>query len=245
MQPDFARSQLASPEKPSYSRDICAPEVSARSAREPSKTSVEGGFYGAAGKRLFDISLALIMLPILAPTILILLILASMDGGWPMFRHRRIGRNGETFGCLKIRSMVVDADVRLARLLESDPAAAAEWALSQKLTDDPRITAFGQFIRKTSLDELPQVWNVLMGEMSFVGPRPIVRDEMIRYGMSIGAYLQMRPGLTGPWQASGRNDMSYDERVTLDVEYSRSFGFAKDVKIILATGMAVLKRTGK
>ncbi|MEI4473740.1 sugar transferase [Frigidibacter sp. MR17.24] len=203
------------------------------------------GFYATTGKRLFDIAFAAVMLVLLAPTMLLLMALAALDGAAPLFRHKRIGRHGEVFGCLKIRSMVADADLRLARVLAEDPVAAAEWACAHKLSDDPRITRFGRFIRQTSLDELPQLWNVLRGEMSIVGPRPIVRDEMVRYGASIGAYLQMRPGLTGPWQASGRNDMSYDERVALDVDYARSLGFVQDLKIILRTAGAVVRRTGK
>lgn len=206
---------------------------------------LQGRFYATTGKRLFDFTFAALMLVMLWPTILVLMVLAALDGGPPLFRHARIGRNGAAFGCMKIRSMVVDAEQRLAEVLARDPAAAAEWAVAHKLTDDPRVTAFGRFIRKTSLDELPQLWHVLCGEMSIVGPRPIVRDEMVRYGPAIGAYLQMRPGLTGPWQAQGRNDLSYDERVALDVEYARSMTFGQDLRIIALTALSVINRTGK
>lgn len=203
------------------------------------------GFYPTFGKRLFDIFFSSVMLVMFAPLIGILLFVVSLDGSSPLFRHNRIGQGGRVFGCLKIRSMVADAPERLAEVLARDPEAAAEWAASHKLTNDPRITQFGQFLRKSSLDELPQLWQVLRGEMSIVGPRPIVREEMVRYGTEISSYLQMRPGLTGPWQATGRNELSYDERVALDVDYAHSMSFGKDLVIIAMTAMAVLRRTGK
>ena len=149
------------------------------------------------------------------------------------------------FRCWKIRTMVPDADQRLAKLLETDPIAAAEWARDHKLEDDPRVTRLGQFLRKTSLDELPQLWNVLKGDMSFVGPRPIVIEEMSRYGMYQAAYLAMKPGVTGMWQVSGRNDVTYDERVQMDVSYFDRISFLLDVRLIAKTASAVFHRTGK
>jgi lipopolysaccharide/colanic/teichoic acid biosynthesis glycosyltransferase len=141
--------------------------------------------------------------------------------------------------------MVFDASERLAELLRSDPEAAAQWARDQKLKNDPRITVFGVFLRKTSLDELPQLWNVIRGEMSLVGPRPIVPDEIDRYGKWAPRYESMKPGLTGPWQISGRNDVTYDERVMMDVRYARRHSLVGDLYILFMTGMAVLNRTGK
>jgi lipopolysaccharide/colanic/teichoic acid biosynthesis glycosyltransferase len=153
--------------------------------------------------------------------------------------------DGKAFKCWKIRTMVHDAETRLRAHLKADPEAAAEWDRDRKLTNDPRITRLGQFLRRTSLDELPQIWNVLRGEMSFVGPRPIVRSELQKYGSFRGAYKTMKPGITGLWQVSGRNDVSYDERVKMDVEYMNNVSFLLDVQIILGTAGAVLSRTGK
>lgn len=171
--------------------------------------------------------------------------MTTRDGGPGFFGHRRIGRNGEVFRCWKIRTMVVDAEARLAEHLASDPEAAAEWERDHKLRDDPRITRLGAFLRATSLDELPQIWNVLKGEMSFVGPRPVVRDEMRKYGAARTAYLAMKPGITGLWQVSGRNDVSYDERVAMDVEYVSSVSLLTDVRLILLTGLSIVDRTGR
>ena len=167
------------------------------------------------------------------------------DGGRPFFGHRRIGRDGRTFKCWKVRSMVPDAEARLREYLAENEEARAEWATSFKLTHDPRITRLGNFLRKSSLDELPQLWNILKGEMSIVGPRPVTKDELKFYGERVSYYIRMSPGLTGPWQVSGRNDLAYHERVALDVDYARNCNVATDIKVIFATAMAVLKRTGR
>ncbi|WP_422078101.1 sugar transferase [Vannielia sp.] len=201
--------------------------------------------YARVGKRAFDIALALVLLPLVAPVILTLCAIVRRDGGPSLFAHSRIGLGGRRFNCWKIRSMVADAEKKLKAHLEAHPTAAAEWARDFKLENDPRITRFGQFIRKTSLDELPQVWNVLRGDMSFVGPRPIVDEELSRYGTMRQAYLSMRPGITGPWQVLGRNDISYAERVQLDADYARSLGFWTDVQLIARTAGVVLRRTGR
>ena len=137
--------------------------------------------------------------------------------------------------------MVMGAEERLQAYLAANPAAATEWARDHKLTNDPRITQFGDFLRKTSLDELPQIWNVLKSEMSFVRPRPIVRAETSKYG----AYLSQKPGITGLWQVSGRNDVSYVERVAMDVDYSLRGSLTFDMELILRTGMSVLGKTGR
>ncbi len=140
--------------------------------------------------------------------------------------------------------MVIDSEARLKQHLAENPEALVEWRESQKLTNDPRITKLGAVLRATSLDELPQIWNVLKGEMSFVGPRPVVRDEIRRYGELRTAYLSLKPGLTGLWQVSGRNEVSYDERVQMDVEYLTSASFVQDVVILCKTGGAVVNQTG-
>lgn len=202
-------------------------------------------YYSRFGKRIFDIVFALLLLPVLVPVILILWGVVRLDGGPGFFGHTRVGQNGKPFKCWKVRSMVVDAESRLQAHLDASPEAAAEWERDHKLTNDPRINRLGRILRKTSLDELPQIWNVLKGEMSFVGPRPIVTKELAKYGSSVSAYLAQKPGITGLWQVSGRNDISYDERVALDVAYLSRCGFFNDLKIILRTGAAVLGRTGR
>ena len=148
------------------------------------------------------------------------------------------------FKCLKFRSMLVDADRRLQELLAQDPVARAEWERDHKLRDDPRITALGSFLRRSSVDEIPQLFNVLRGEMSLVGPRPIVAAEVPRYRRYINHYCSVTPGITGLWQVSGRNDVSYRRRVALDVTYARSKSLLFDLKILAATVPAVLLRKG-
>ena len=197
------------------------------------------------GKRLFDILAALGGLIFLSPVMITLAILVrAQDGGPALFAHTRIGKNGKPFKCYKFRSMVMDAQQKLETLLSTDPEAAAEWARDQKLRKDPRVTALGRFIRKTSLDELPQLFNILKGDMSVVGPRPIITDEMARYGNHLEDYLSVTPGVTGPWQVSGRNDVSYDERVRMDARYARSWTVAGDIWITLKTVPAVLLSRG-
>lgn len=201
--------------------------------------------YRRFGKRVLDICLVVLLAPVLVPLIASLLFAVRRDGGPGLFGHVRIGQDGKTFRCWKIRTMVTDSEARLEQHLRDNPDAAAEWARDHKLTNDPRITGVGQLLRKTSLDELPQLWNVLKGEMSFVGPRPIVLDEMAKYGRHQAAYLAMMPGVTGMWQVSGRNDVSYEERVQMDVDYFDKISFALDVTLIAKTALAVLNRTGK
>jgi len=211
----------------------------------PLRAPAGQGLYSRTGKRIFDLVLAILLLPLLAIVIAALWILVRRDGGPGFFSHSRIGRNGQVFECWKVRTMVVGAEDRLQTYLSSNPAAAAEWARDHKLTNDPRITRIGNFLRKTSLDELPQIWNVLKGEMSFVGPRPIVSAELARYGVSVGTYLDQKPGITGLWQVSGRNDVSYAERIAMDVDYSMRSSLRFDVELIVRTGVSVLGGTGR
>jgi len=196
-------------------------------------------------KRLFDIVLVALLLPVVVPVIAVLWILTRRDGGPGFFGHTRIGRNGRSFRCWKIRTMVVDAEARLAAHLAAHPEAAAEWERDYKLTDDPRITPLGDVLRRTSLDELPQIWNVLLGEMSFVGPRPVPRVELRKYRHYRTAYLSLKPGITGLWQVSGRNDVSYDERVRMDAKYLQTMSLWEDIRILAKTASSVLGRTGK
>ena len=196
-------------------------------------------------KRTFDVSsvicASLLMLPLILASIAIMLLLQ----GRPVFiRHQRIGRNGIPFLCLKFRTMVTDADAVLRRHLIASPSAFEEWQNTFKLKNDPRVTWLGRFLRKSSLDEIPQLWNILKGEMSVVGPRPIVEAEKTRYGMYIEHYCRVRPGLTGLWQVKGRSDTDYNTRVQLDVEYVGSISLLRDLKIVAMTIPAVLMSKG-
>jgi exopolysaccharide production protein ExoY len=157
-----------------------------------------------------------------------------------LFRHRRVGLHGRPFDCLKFRTMVADAPERLRNLLETDAAAAAEWAQCQKLRNDPRVTPIGAILRKSSLDELPQLFNVLAGEMSIVGPRPVTEDELSRYGASVKAYTACRPGITGLWQVTGRSSTSYETRVSCDAYYACMWSLWLDSKIMIVTIPSVL-----
>jgi exopolysaccharide production protein ExoY len=200
---------------------------------------------GGKSKRLLDIVVASAALVFLLPMLSVLVIVLLVMQGRPIFiRHNRIGRGGASFPCFKFRSMVTGADVVLREYLSKNSAAAAEWLETHKLKDDPRITPLGRFLRKSSVDELPQLLNVIRGEMSLVGPRPIVRDEMVRYGAHIEDYVQVRPGLTGLWQVSGRSDVSYQHRVHLDVRYVREQSFWRDIVIMVKTIPALLKSSG-
>lgn len=198
-----------------------------------------------AAKRTMDLLLAGLLLALLALPMLVIALLVRADGGPAFFAHTRIGKAGRPFGCLKFRSMVTDADRRLEALLDADPAARAEWAASRKLKNDPRVTRIGRFLRASSLDELPQLVNVLKGEMSLVGPRPVTEAELAaNYGAAADHYRQVRPGITGPWQVSGRNETSYDRRVALDVAYATQPSLLTDLRLLLATPAAVLLRRG-
>jgi Undecaprenyl-phosphate galactose phosphotransferase WbaP len=195
-------------------------------------------------KRIADITIASLALIVGSPFLLLIGVLISLDGGSPLFGHMRIGHGGRRFKCLKFRTMVTDADKKLANVLKENPELRAEWEQCHKLRDDPRITWIGGILRRLSFDELPQFINVLRGEMSIVGPRPIVADEVDKYRKDIAFYLRVRPGITGLWQVSGRNDVSYDERVALDVKYVKEWSLLLDLVIILKTVPALLRRKG-
>jgi exopolysaccharide production protein ExoY len=200
---------------------------------------------GGYRKRCFDIGVAVTGLLLLLPLLcLIALAIKLSDRGPVLYRHRRIGRNGAPFQCLKFRTMVVDAEAALAAHLAANPDAAREWKEKQKLTNDPRVTRLGSVLRQTSLDELPQLINILKGEMSVVGPRPIVDAEIPRYGQHIAQYQQARPGLTGPWQVSGRNDVDYRTRVELDRQYVEAWSLWRDLVIVVKTAGVVVTARG-
>jgi Undecaprenyl-phosphate galactose phosphotransferase WbaP len=200
---------------------------------------------GGESKRVFDIVVSSLAIVILAPLMaLVYILIVVTDGGPVLIRHMRIGSSGALFPCLKFRTMVVDAAGVLARHLESDPAAREEWQQNHKLKNDPRITPVGALLRKTSLDELPQLFNVLCGHMSLVGPRPITSEEIQHYNSSMHFYYQTRPGITGLWQVSGRNNLSYSHRVKLDEEYVMNWSFKRDIFILLKTVVCVITMEG-
>jgi exopolysaccharide production protein ExoY len=201
-----------------------------------------GGLYGAHVKRLLDVLAVVAALPVVLPLILVLAILVRRDGGPAFYVQDRIGRGGRVFRLWKLRSMVVDADRRLAAHLAVNPAARAEWDESQKLKNDPRITALGRLLRRTSLDELPQLWNVLRGDMSLVGPRPMMPSQRALYPGQ--TYYRLRPGLTGFWQISDRNETSFAGRAVYDADYANRLSLTTDLLVLVLTVRAVLRGTG-
>ena len=199
----------------------------------------------ATVNRGMNCSIAVLALLFFLPLmVLVALSVWVHDRGPIFFAHQRIGRGGRYFPCLKFRSMAVDAQARLQALLENDPAAREEWERDHKLRNDPRVTKLGVFLRKSSLDELPQLINVLRGEMDLVGPRPIVDGEVGKYGPRFKHYCSVNPGITGLWQVSGRNDTSYRSRVAMDCVYARTKSMRMDLWIMIATVPAVLLRKG-
>jgi exopolysaccharide production protein ExoY len=196
---------------------------------------------GQTSKRVIDIVLAISGIILLAPLLIICFVATVVASPGPaLFRHRRVGFKGKSFDCLKFRTMVMDAPECLQQLLKSDPVAAAEWMANRKLRYDPRVTAIGAILRKSSLDELPQLFNVLWGDMSIVGPRPVTEDELVMYSGAINAYLACRPGITGLWQVSGRSTTTYKKRVACDSFYARRWSMALDAKILIVTIPALL-----
>lgn len=195
-------------------------------------------------KRAFDIIGSIIIITILSPLLIYICQRVRRDGGPAIYGHERIGKGGQSFKCLKFRSMVINSKEVLKELLESDPLAKEEWDATFKLKNDPRITKIGSFLRRTSLDELPQLFNVLKGEMSLVGPRPIIMDELERYNDEVEYYLLSKPGMTGLWQVSGRSDVDYETRVYLDAWYVKNWSMWNDIAILFKTVTVVLKKDG-
>jgi exopolysaccharide production protein ExoY len=202
-------------------------------------------FYRNSSKRYLDLTFSLLGLISIAPIMAVVTLIVSLDGGSPVFSHERIGLNGRRFKCLKFRTMHKNSAAMLKTLLASDPKAAAEWSLHHKLEDDPRITGIGKWLRRTSLDELPQLINVIRGDMSLVGPRPVTKEELGKYGGHLQKYLALRPGLTGFWQVHGRGQVSYDERVEMDAHYYWTASFTGDLHLLLATALIVFQRRGQ
>ncbi|MDM8164550.1 sugar transferase [Roseovarius sp.] len=202
-----------------------------------------GSVYRRAGKRGLDILLVLAFMPIYLPVVGIAACLLFIEGGNPFYRQPRLGLNGERFSILKLRTMVRDADKKLNDLLATDPALKREWDVSQKLKKDPRITRVGALLRMTSMDELPQLWNVLKGDMSLVGPRPMMPDQLSLYG-DPRHYFAVRPGITGYWQVDRRNESSFADRAFYDEAYDAELSLPKDARVLWQTIGVVLRRTG-
>ncbi|ASU15252.1 undecaprenyl-phosphate galactose phosphotransferase WbaP [Actinobacillus pleuropneumoniae] len=195
-------------------------------------------------KRIMDILGSLLLIILLLPLLILIYWLVRKDGGYAIYGHPRIGQNGKKFNCLKFRSMVVNADEVLEKLLESDPIAKVEWEKDFKLRNDPRITSIGKWLRRTSLDELPQLFNVLAGQMSLVGPRPIISDELEYYQEDVDYYLMAKPGMTGLWQVSGRNNVDYKTRVYFDAWYVKNWSLWNDIAILFKTINVLRSREG-
>jgi len=213
--------------------------------RYPASDTVPGMLIDDGLIRAFDIAGALIALILAVPVMVIVALAVKLSSPGPMlFAHRRVGRHGRRFACLKFRTMAIDADAQLKALLDRDPAARAEWQTSQKLRRDPRVTSIGRFLRRTSLDELPQLFNVLRGDMSLVGPRPIVESEIPRYGRHFAIYCRVRPGVTGLWQVQRNADTSYRRRVAFDVAFARGRSLRLYLLILARTVPAVLTGRG-
>ena len=207
-----------------------------RSRRSPPRA------YGHVGKRVLDIVLVLCAAPIALLVVALFCPLIMRDGGSPFFTQSRVGRRGRVFRMVKLRSMVKNAEARLESCLATDPERRREWDETQKLRHDPRITGVGQFIRKSSIDEIPQLWNVLKGDMSIVGPRPMMPDQRVLYPGT--AYYALRPGVTGLWQISARNDTSFADRAEYDARYFRTLSLRTDLWIMMRTVRVVLRCTG-
>ncbi len=196
-------------------------------------------------KAIFDKVLSIVLFILFLPLLLLLYVIVYISTkGDPLYKQKRIGKDGKSFHIYKFRTMRINAEEILEEILENDPILKAEWEREFKLKDDPRITKIGKFLRRTSLDELPQLYNVFQGKMSLVGPRPIIEDEVVKYGEFFNYFSAVKPGITGLWQVSGRNDISYDERVRLDVWYVRNWSMELDIMILVKTAAIVLARKG-
>jgi exopolysaccharide production protein ExoY len=200
------------------------------------------GAYRRWGKRVLDISFVVLSLPFSLVLVGMLALLAATDGANPFYSQNRVGRDGRVYRMWKLRTMVVDADAKLEAYLASNMAARTEWDRDQKLKADPRITPVGRVLRKASMDELPQLWNVLKGEMSLVGPRPMMTDQQALYAGA--AYFRLRPGITGPWQVSKRNECTFADRARFDTSYEQHLSLKTDLRLLVATVQVVLRGTG-
>lgn len=207
-----------------------------------SERATRHGVYRFFGKRLFDVVFVILMAPFVLPILAPLILLVAMNGGMPLYSQIRVGKKGKQYRMWKLRSMVPNADEKLQYYIDNDAAVRAEWDKTQKLKNDPRVTNVGRFLRKSSLDELPQLWNVLKGDMSLVGPRPMLVDQRSLYPGH--DYYELRPGITGLWQVSARNESTFADRARFDAKYNESISLLEDVRLIFATVWVVFGATG-
>jgi exopolysaccharide production protein ExoY len=220
-------------------------DVASHDQRLPTRTDApapRGGIYRHLFKRVLDVTAVVLAAPFVVPMVAGLALAVKRDGGSAFYCQNRIGAGGKVFRMWKLRSMVADADARLERHLAENPAARREWDRTQKLRQDPRITPFGHLLRRSSMDELPQLWNVLRGDMSLVGPRPMMVEQEPLYPGT--AYVRMRPGITGHWQTSGRNATTFAARAEFDAAYERDLSLGTDLRILARTVKVVLRCTG-
>ncbi len=211
-------------------------------SQSPDVKLLNNGLYGAFGKRVLDVCLIVLAAPIVLPLIAVLALLVMRDGKSAFYTQNRIGRDGSYYKIWKLRTMVANADELLASYLAGNPEAAAEWEATQKLKNDPRVTSIGRILRKTSMDELPQLLNVFVGDMSLVGPRPMLPEQQAMYPGR--AYYTQRPGITGTWQISDRNACSFSDRARFDSDYISNISFVRDLGVLIATVRVVVKGTG-
>ena len=215
----------------------------ARETERESLATARAGVYASGGKRFLDLALVIATAPVWVPLVALLAVLVALSGGQPFYSQQRLGRNGEVFTIWKLRSMIPGADGLLEAHLEAHPEKRAEWESQQKISDDPRVTRFGAFLRVSCLDELPQLWNVLKGDMSIVGPRPMLPEQRPLYHGR--GYFSLRPGITGLWQVSGGSRLPFSTRAEHDDRYADSLSFRGDLGILLKTVAVVLRCTGR
>ena len=222
--------------------DFTVPERATSADSSARMSASRSSLYKTVFKRVLDVTLVVLAVPFALPLVLIMALLVARDGSSPFFLQRRVGRNGEIFNLLKMRTMIPNAQTKLEEYLDSNEEARREWDSTQKLKNDVRITRVGKFLRKSSLDELPQLWNVLKGDMSLVGPRPMMEDQKPLYPGS--AYYALRPGITGLWQVSDRNQSTFAARAEFDADYFNSLSLKTDLSILARTVSVVLRCTG-
>ena len=232
--PDFRPASTRATNQSALAVGVHSPEFPIQTRRR--------GFYRNIVKRALDVSAILLAAPVVVPMVAGLALMIRRDGGMSFYTQQRVGKDGRHFKMWKLRSMVSDADARMEAYLAANPEARREWDETQKLKRDPRITPFGRFLRRSSLDELPQLWNVLIGDMSLVGPRPMMLNQQDLYPGT--AYYALRPGITGHWQTAGRNQTSFEARAEYDTDYEKQVSLATDAKILLRTVSVVMKCTG-
>lgn len=229
-----------------YYSNLPKPADRAFFSRDERRPYSNNGKYLAYFKRAFDLMFSILLLPALVPLICMIWVLVKRDGGPGFFTQERVGQKGKKFVCWKVRTMAVDAEKILQNMCDRDPMIAADWNKHQKLKNDPRVTKIGAFLRSTSLDELPQIWNVLKGDMSLVGPRPFMTSQEQGYRSAGGKlYFELRPGVTGSWQVEGRSVTTFNDRIPYDDSYRANLSFLTDAILILKTVAVIFQRTGR